>query len=221
MQRFYFLSSVVSILLISSLVLGCTVETATAQGNGPTPTPKPPPKCQQDNLAMEIGKRMLFSPDRKHYTQVIADPGDARVERILTDGNQIEIRFDKDKVGPIVFHPKSDRFAFTAKIGGNQYVLEYANGARTPQTVRLVQETWKNWVCYGSEGKYLFAIARENEQWNLLTRNQQASSAFVPYPLVGIPSDLELLPKRADGSEGVQYNIQHGAMNMEIKSWLK
>jgi hypothetical protein len=219
LQLFVSVGLAILVLVIVSTLYDTSREDVSVLAAQVTPTPKPPPKCQQDNKSRKIGERMLFSPDENHYTHIIADPTDARYWRVLTDGNLVAARFRA--VGPIVFHPKSDRFAFIGAQDGTKYVLEYLNGAQTPQVAEPIQDAWKNWVCYGATGKYLFTIAMLQAKWHLLVREEKAQASFMRYAVTGDPSALELLAPRDDGREGFQYRIVTGEMEMEIKNWLK
>lgn len=200
------------------LVVGCTIETAGAAP--PAPTRVPPPKCQQDNKTRQIGARFLFNENENHYAHVIADPSDKLYLRVLTDGVFVHERFDPNSVGPLVYNPTGERFAFIAAKSGRKYILEYASGGETPYIAEPVEDAWNNWVCYGTRGNHLFAIAKYNGQWNLVAHAKDLNAPLLRFPLNGNPANLELLPPR-DGNEGFQYAVESGPLQMEIKSWLK
>lgn len=219
-----FFYAVLALLCVWSLLVGCTIESAEAQGTRKAKSPTPaPPKCQQDNKERDIGERFLFNGTEDHYAHVILDPADKRHLRVLADGKMVRDRFDTGSVGPIVFHPLGKRFAFIGAQSGQKYILEYEIGGETPLVAERIASAWKNWVCFGAKGKYLFTIAKykNTEPWQMFVREERQSAPFAKIVLLGNPSTLELLETRGDGREGFQVNLANDPMQMEIKSWLK
>lgn len=225
MNRSHFFSyAVLALLCVSSLLVGCTIESVEAEGhnNANSPTPAPP-KCQQDNKERDIGERFLFNGAEDHYAHVVLDPADKRYARVLADGKMVRDRFDAKSVGPIVFHPLGKRFAFIGAQSGQKYILEYDIGGETPLVAEPIWGAWQNWVCFGAKGKYLFTIAKYKvtEPWQILVREERQRAPFARFILNGNPSKLELLETRGDGRDGIQVNLANDPMQMEIKSWLK
>lgn len=196
---------------------GCDPETAAAQGK-PTPAPTPaPPKCQQDTNAKEIAARLLLSPDGHHYTHLVPDPVGPAMQ-LISDGVIARDRFAD--AGPVVFHPKNDRFAFIGVYRGATFILEYNNGALYPNVAHPIQAAPANkWVCYSANGK-LVTLAKNNGRWLLLVRDDAPQSKFQEIPLAGQPSRLELLPPNK-GKEGFRYEIELDGMTQEIRIWFK
>jgi len=192
---------------------GCDPGTVEAQGK-PTPVPTPePPKCQQDANARQIASRLLLSANGHHYTHLVLD-GPAM--QLISDGVLARDRFTD--AGPIVYHPKNDRFAFIGVNGGKLFVLEYNNGALYPNVAHPIQAAPANkWVCYSANGK-LVTLAKNNGRWVLLVRGDAPQSKFQEIPLAGQPSKLELLPPNKS-KEGFRYEIELDGMTQEIRNW--
>lgn len=215
--------ALLALLCLSFLTVGCTIQSVKAQGNGKArnPTPVRAPQCQQDNKARPIGSRFLFNGSETHYVQVLTEPADRQYARVVSDGIPVQLRFDAKSVGPVVYHPLGDRFAFIADLAGEKYIFEYANGGETPYFAEPIEDAWNNWVCFGVTGKYLFAIALHDLKWHLYAREEKPNAPFVRLALNGEPLWMELSRARADGSEGIQYELTNGPVRMQINSWLK
>lgn len=218
-----FLKMLLPLCCVLLLAAGCTIKKVNAQQIGnQTPSPRQAsPRCQQDNKAREIGNRFLFSGKENHYAHHLPDAADNRYERVISDGVFVRHRFDANSVGPIVFRPDGERFAFIAAKSNKKYILEYTVGSETPQIAEPIEKAWNNWVCYGERGKYLFVIAKHKGLWFLDAHPEMPNAAFMRYPLNGDPSSAELIPGRGDGSEGFTYTLESDPAHMEINIWFK
>jgi hypothetical protein len=154
------------------------------------------------------------------FAMVVAD-ADNRYVRIRSRDKQTYERFAAGSVGPIVYQPRGNRFAFVADHEGDKYLFEYMLGGERPLAFEPIQAQSNTSPCYHASGRYLFAIASNNTQWNLYVRDETRPEGFERTPIFGDPARLDLSALASSDIRSIPYGTANDSLVTEIQNWLK